>query len=276
MTKRISVYLPTRNRAALVAEAARSVLQQTYADFELIIFDDASEDDTYAVIERIARDDARVRIVSTRTRVGPSEARNAAIARAAGELVTGVDDDDYMLPNRLSSLSNQMTNETSLVCSSFFIQRDGKSRLRNSRSCAITLKRLLHYNIVGNQALLRRDDVMSVGGFDQNLPTSEDYDLWTRIVERHGPGIRLSQPTYVKRELPGSEQLTHSNAFEVGARLYTDKHRCKMSPSQLRSQALIHLISSRSTIDLKSLPRVTAAYTLPLLFRYAISRLIRN
>src|SRR5512143_3860267 len=96
----VSVYLPTRNRAASLRRAIESVLAQTYADFELIVVDDGSSDGTREVLESVQRSDARVRAIHHSVSRGAPASRNAAIAAAHGEWLTGLDDDDEFLPRR--------------------------------------------------------------------------------------------------------------------------------------------------------------------------------
>src|SRR5512144_610930 len=100
----VSVYLPTRNRAASLQRAVDSVLAQTHADFELIVVDDGSSDGTRQCLEDAQRSDARVRAIHHAVSRGAPASRNAAIAAARGEWLTGLDDDDEFLPRRLELL----------------------------------------------------------------------------------------------------------------------------------------------------------------------------
>jgi glycosyltransferase involved in cell wall biosynthesis len=276
MKPAVTVYLPTRNRAALMTEAARSVLAQTFTDFELLIVDDASEDDTPSVCERLLSADPRIRVIRNDQQLGPCVTRNLAIEAARGEFVTGIDDDDLFLPMRLRTLLEAYAHPLSLVCSSFVVERGGKRRTLHGRQRDIDLDDLLHYNWVGNQALTRRERLLEVGGFDPALPASEDYDLWTRLVERFGPARRITPASYVKREIPGTGQLTHSPSFATGAIGYTSKHKSKMSVAQLRSQRLLHIMSARKPLQPRDLAVAGSWQTMPVLLRYIGATLIRT
>lgn len=270
-TPTVSVYLPTRNRCTLVVEAARSVLDQTFRDFELIIADDASDDDTPQTLARLAESDSRIKVVRASTRLGPSAIRNLAIDAACGELITGLDDDDLMLPRRVDDLVRAAAHHESLICTGFYVERDGRRRMMNSTQRLITLNDLLHYNVVGNQALLRRRQFIALGGFDPDLPASEDYDLWTRAVDQFGPAIRVTPPTYIKRELRHFNQLTNSTAFAHGAQAFTEKYRHRMNESQLKSQRLINLVAQRAKITFKDLGTALTWPTARIFTRYMLS-----
>ena len=99
---RISVIIPTYNRADFIGETIQSVLGQTYADFELIVLDDASTDDTAQVVARF--DDERLIYIYQENNVGETAARNAGLTHARGELVSFLDSDDCMLPHNLETL----------------------------------------------------------------------------------------------------------------------------------------------------------------------------
>lgn len=239
----ITVYLPTRNRANLLREAAQSVLNQTFSDFELIIVDDASEDETPAVIHEIMAADRRVRFIRFSAQSGACAARNSAIDAAKGKWCTGIDDDDLMLPTRISSLRllTSRGDKFSVFCSGFFLERRGRRLRRHCKEAIITLDDLFHRNLVGNQGLFRRRDALAIGGFDVDLPASQDYDFWTRLVDRFGPALRTQEPTYVFRE---SERpmgrITTSGAALYGAMRYTEKHKGRMTAAHLKSQRLLH------------------------------------
>jgi glycosyltransferase involved in cell wall biosynthesis len=102
-TPAVSVVIPTYNAQPYLAEALESVLGQTLADFELLVVDDASVDDTPAIIERYARRDRRIRVFRLPRNAGTAHARNVALQYARAPFVAVCDDDDRQLPERLAS-----------------------------------------------------------------------------------------------------------------------------------------------------------------------------
>lgn len=233
---RVSVYLPTRNRASLVPRAVASVLAQDHADWELLIVDDASEDSTPAVLAELARRDPRIRLFRNERPGGAPAARNVAIRAAAGTFVTGLDDDDEFLPHRLSALLRAFDPRYAFVCSGFWLVEARHRRARGDTDRVVTLDEQLHVNVVGTQVLTQTERVRALGGFDETMPAWQDYDLWTRLMERHGPALRIGDPSYVQHVEPGVTRITQSGL--EGARRYIDKHAARMSASQLVSQRL--------------------------------------
>lgn len=269
----VSVYLPTRNRSSLVVEAARSVLNQTFRDLELVIADDASDDDTPQTLARLAESDSRVRIVRSSRRLGPSAIRNLAVDVARGHLITGIDDDDLMLPRRIDDLVRAAARYDSLICTGFYVERNGRRRALNVPRRTITLDALFHFNYIGNQALLQRRKFIELGGFDENLSASEDYDLWTRAVDRYGPGLRIRSVSYVKRELPMASQITGTSIFALGAAQYAAKYHQRMSAAQRRSQRLICKIASGTQILPGEIPGLLAIQTAPVFFKQFVKQI---
>jgi len=97
----VSVIMPAWNAEATVRKAAQSILDQTWRNLELLIVDDASTDDTWAVLQQIAASDARVKIRRNLVNVGPYVSKNIALTQAKGKWITGHDADDWALPQRL-------------------------------------------------------------------------------------------------------------------------------------------------------------------------------
>lgn len=101
---RVSVVIPAFDAAGCIGRAIRSVQAQTLQDFEIVVADDRSGDDTVAVVERLAAGDRRIRVLKASSNGGPSAARNRGLAAAKGVWIAGLDADDAFLPERLESL----------------------------------------------------------------------------------------------------------------------------------------------------------------------------
>src|ERR1700722_18236400 len=100
----VSIYLPTKNREALLRRAVESVLTQSYTTLELIVVDDGSTDGTRRYLETVRTADSRVRVIRNETSLGAPLSRNLAIRDARGEFIAGLDDDDRVHPHRIASL----------------------------------------------------------------------------------------------------------------------------------------------------------------------------
>jgi glycosyltransferase involved in cell wall biosynthesis len=266
----VSVYLPTRNRTHLLREAIESVLAQTFSGFELLIVDDGSDD--ASALESLSCMDPRIRMFRHEQPRGAPAARNYAIREARGRFLTGLDDDDLMLPRRLESLLAAKPENYSLVCSSFYLEKNGQRRRYNARACAITLDNILHQNLIDNQAMMLTERAREIGGFDETLKASQDYDFWTRLIERFGPAHRIAEPSYVRRESIVADAITWSPRFAEGAKQYTAKHRNKMNGAQLRSQRLLHKITAGQPLRWYEISSHWSLESAPLLLRYLASQ----
>ena len=233
MTNLLSVVLPTHNRAQQVLRAARSVLCQDVPALEVIIVDDASTDDTPRVIDRLATEDRRVRLVSTEAGpVGPCHARNRGLELAQGELVAFCDDDDTWTEEAGPAVLSALEADPGLGAVS------GWHRVLHTENGAQALYRgptsygaseLMWQNFVGVPfGVIRRSTLSFDIGFDPDLPTGEDWDLWLRCA---GERKIRTVPTvcYVYRQHGGSRVTAGMAAQIEGRRNFVSKHGAEMS-----------------------------------------------
>lgn len=181
----VTVYIASRNRAALLERALASIERQGRDDIEVIVVDDASSDDTPRLLAQWEAQH-RLRWFRNENQTGACAARNIAINAARGRYVIGLDDDDEMLPRRISWLLRALRPDDAFVCASDVIVSPGHARWRIVPG-RIDRRAILSRNVVGNQVLAERVKVAACGGFDESLPAAQDYDLWIRMVLAHGP-----------------------------------------------------------------------------------------
>jgi glycosyltransferase involved in cell wall biosynthesis len=182
---RVSVIIPTYNRAHLIGQAIDSLLAQTYHDFEVIVVDDGSTDNTQAVLSRYGD---RITYIFQKN-AGPSAARNTGIRASKGELLAFLDSDDMMSPTKLALQVAYLEAhpEVGVVYSGWqYLSEDGttvQGEVRPDREGEI-LKDLLveGYLFPPVAALMRRECIDRVGVFDESLPTYEDPEFWIRIA----------------------------------------------------------------------------------------------
>jgi len=198
---RVSVVIPTFNRAAFLPSAARSALGQTLRDIEVIIVDDGSSDDTPQVVEELRRDDPRVRSVRQDQR-GLSAARNAGLEQVRGGQVAFLDDDDLWVPHALARLRAVAGEGEVVGCLAVgFTSTEpalaAPAILASPQVFALTpyppavsaapvaLRELLLRPFFPiHAALFSTVALRAVGGFDDTLKAAEDYDLWLRLAAR--------------------------------------------------------------------------------------------
>ena len=189
---RYSVIIPVYNRERMIERAVRSVLMQTYDDFEVIVVDDGSTDRSAAVVESIA--DSRVRLVPMSRNCGVSAARNEGVRQARGELIAFLDSDDEYLPEKLATVDALAKVKTSEVGVFFtnMIQVDNhaggeRQVLRTQKLFRSDDESAYHYFLrvrpagFGLGPVFRREALDAAGEFDGTLTSIEDKDLLLRV-----------------------------------------------------------------------------------------------
>jgi len=184
-TPLVSVIIPVFNGAAFVARAIQSVLDQSMPDFELIVVDDGSVDETSAVVRAFT--DRRLSLV-VQANGGPSAARNNGIQRSRAKWVAILDADDYWAPTKLEAQlarADATPSAALIYTAAQYCSPDGNA----ISEVPATIEENIHAaliqknHIVASSAMIRRDVLERVGLFHPELSGCEDWDLWLRIAE---------------------------------------------------------------------------------------------
>jgi len=213
----ITVVIPTYNRVTFLKDAIDSVLAQTFLDFELIVVDDGSTDDTPKLLSSYNN---KVRVI-TQTNQGPSAARNRGIETAKGEWIAFLDSDDVWKPDKLKKQVQFITdNPDTKICQTEEVWiRNGKRvnpRKKHEMHSGWIYEKCLPLCIVSPSSVMIRQDVFEkVGLFDETMPACEDYDLWLRIAP-HYPVFLVREQLIVKQ---GGHADQQSRAVESLDRL---------------------------------------------------------
>lgn len=200
----ITLVTPVRNRRDLLPATLESVLAQTREDFELIVWDDGSSDDSAAVARAVAGGDPRVRVVEARHQ-GLSGVLEAALAEARGEFLGWVDSDDLLLPRALETTAKVLEEQpgVGLVYSHYeTIDLAGKV-LRHGLRCEIpfSLERQLVDYMTFQFRLIRRSVYQEVGGIDKEFVRAQDHELCQRLAEAAGV-VQVPEVLYQHRDHP--------------------------------------------------------------------------
>jgi len=186
----VSILTPAYNSAKFICQTLDSVLRQTFTDFEMIIVDDGSTDQTRAIVESYAARDARIRLI-TQPNAGIAAARNRAMGAARGRFFALLDSDDLWLPSYLSEQLAILAERPDVAVLSanainFGGPFDGAPLLPIRARGRIRLVSLLELVTVEDSlcilSIFRREVTEAIGGFDATLRRSEDYDLWLRAA----------------------------------------------------------------------------------------------
>ncbi|WP_217511534.1 glycosyltransferase [Vibrio metschnikovii] len=186
----ISIIMPSFNRAEIIELSIRSVLEQSYTRFELIVCDDGSSDDTEAVVLSI--NDDRIKYFKQENK-GAAAARNKALENSRGEVIAYLDSDNYWHPNYLELLTCQLANHkgSSAVYFDFVdyrIDSNNAIHLRYDSRPDFDHERLLQKPFIDlNTFAHRRELYDAFGGFDENLVRRQDYDLMLKYTWLRDP-----------------------------------------------------------------------------------------
>ena len=225
----VSVVIPTYNRASFLPAAIRSVQAQSFSDWELIIVDDGSTDESFQLVEQFARADMRLRWLTNGRGRGPAGARNTGVVAARGEAVAFLDSDDTWEPTILAKLVDAMagdarsvltgsdirmtsTKNPGLTMKGFVlgtmlpwwssyppaaavlpcdaIARDFSVLTRASLAIPSTIAGFLW--IHSSSTMIRRSTAMAAGLFDERLQRTEDIDLWLKL-SRQGTFVYIDE-----------------------------------------------------------------------------------
>lgn len=196
----ISVIIPTYNRDQMVGQAIESVLEQEFKDFELIVVDDGSTDDTPDILSAYGNDI----LVHRQINKGVSAARNKGIQLSLGRFIAFLDSDDLWMPQKLSQqIAFFKSKKDAMICQTEEIwMRDGvrvNPGRRHKKKSGMIFKPSLALCLVSPSAVMINKDLFDVVGFfDETLPACEDYDLWLRTSCRF-PIYLIDKPLIIKR-----------------------------------------------------------------------------
>ena len=228
----VTAIIPTRNRCESLRRALESVYAQSRSAVEVVVVDDASEDETPELLEKYAKEKGLWYFRNDQPK-GAAASRNIAVEHAQGEYIAGLDDDDVWHPQRIEKLMKDFEPGLAGVTSYDIFIRNGKKRLWKKPGL-ITHNDLLLYNRVGNQILTKKKYLIAVGGYDEKLPSAQDYDLWIRLTEIFGPVKVVKEPLQTIYE--EGERITSTSGAAAGYEACYRKHEGKMNEQQKRYQ----------------------------------------
>ncbi|HYO77547.1 MAG TPA: glycosyltransferase [Thermoanaerobaculia bacterium] len=185
----MTVLMAVFNGGAYLREAIDSILAQTFTDYEFLIVDDGSTDDTPSVLRSYR--DARIRVLTNERNLGLTASLNRGLRDARGEWIARQDADDRSHPERLQrQLAFVAAHDRLVVAGTQARIIDARGRAagisRKPRTptgiawCSVFHNPLLHSSVI-----FRRDAILEAGGYDEAYPFNQDFELWSRLMERH-------------------------------------------------------------------------------------------
>jgi glycosyltransferase involved in cell wall biosynthesis len=193
----ITVLMPAYNAGSYIREAIESVLAQTFTDFEFLIIDDGSKDDSLSIIQSFH--DPRIRVIS-RPNKGLIESLNEGIAAARAPLIARHDADDVCLPHRLERQYNFLQKNPDYVLvgsDALYMDKDGNYVSELKAPIGYSHKEMWHRRFekcpfIHPTVLFKKDAIIAAGGYPKDALLFEDWLLWLRVME-HGHACNLPE-----------------------------------------------------------------------------------
>ena len=214
----ISVVMPVHNALPFLDQSIRSILDQTLADFEFVILDDASTDGSTELLREWARRDQRIHLFESKKHLGLAGSSNAVVAKARAPIVARMDADDIAHPDRLRRQWNIIEGRPDVaVIGTLCNGIDGSGREVRPRDRWRLVRRSVYVPFPHGSAMFRRKVFDQVGGYDETSGGGEDQDLFSRMAAL---GCVLTLPDVLYSYRYHSSNATLFN----GARAITDNH----------------------------------------------------
>ncbi|SDS38528.1 glycosyltransferase family 2 protein [Gramella sp. MAR_2010_147] len=210
----VSVIMPAYNSEAFITESIRSVIFQTYENWELLIIDDASTDATREIIKKFSSEDTRIHLLKNPVNSGTHISRNKGIKAASGDFIAFLDADDQWKPEKLTKQLNVLSKPNVAACFSSYelINEEGEHLNKQIQALPILhYNKLLKANYVGNLTGIYNVNILGKI-YCPEISKRQDWALWLKVIEDGGPieGIQESLALYRQRK-----NSISNNKFEM-------------------------------------------------------------
>lgn len=208
----VTVIMSVHNGARYLREAISSILNQTLKEFEFIIVDDASTDESESIIHSFT--DPRIKILKNEQNIGLTKSLNIALQKSTGTYIARMDADDIALPERLTVQKNFLDTHPDIVCVGSALRIIDEHGVEQGSKTVFSDPALLGFHMkMKNQiahptVLFRKDAILSVHGYDETFTYAQDYDLWSRLLEMGFQFSNIEMPLLLYR--------IHTNSITQG------------------------------------------------------------
>ena len=188
-----SVILPVYNGAKFLKQSIESILNQSFKDFEFIIIDDGSKDNSLEIIKSYAKNNKKIKLIIHKKNQGLVKTLNEGIQKSKSDLIIRMDQDDESLPNRIKTQCEFMDKNPDITIAGSFVYhmgatpKDDRLIILPTDPAEIKHKLLLDGNnpIYHPSVIMRKQKILKLGGYRSEFKNCEDYDLWIRAAKKH-------------------------------------------------------------------------------------------
>lgn len=224
----VSVVMPNYNGARFIKQAIDSVLQQTYTNFELIIVDDCSNDDSFEIAKSYEKKDNRVKVIKNKRNSGVAITRNNGIKLCKGEYIALIDNDDFWLLNKLEEQVEIAKKGIDIVYCSYSFCDENNNKIKKPFIVPerTSFKKMLVSNVISCSTCFIKSTLLKEHPFDPSY-YHEDYVLWLELLKLPIEAAGIRQVLSLYRLAQGSRSRDKRNAAKQRWRIY--REYCQMS-----------------------------------------------
>lgn len=227
---KVSAVITTHNRKSLLINAIKSVQNQTFPIYEIIVVSDGSTDNTKEVVEELQKDDKRIKFIEYFPSKNGNYARNTGIKAAKGEYIAFLDDDDIWLPDKIELQINKFKENKKIglvytAQNAIYINQKVIYQTKPNKEGNLS-KLILFHNYIGStsQVMIKKEVIKKCGNFDLNLKALQDYDLWIRICQNYDVGV-VKEPCINYYNNLNTNQVSKNTNNYIDASFYiSDKY----------------------------------------------------
>lgn len=218
----VSIIMPAYNASKYIGSAVNSAVAQTYRNWELIIVDDASADNTVPIVQQLVSQDPRITLLRQPHNQGVAKARNLALSAARGKYIAFLDSDDLWMEDKLEKQIGFMEEEKVLICCSNYLRIDETGKVTGSVQppAKFTYKTLLKSNFIGNLTGIYNAEVLGKQYF--SAFKHEDYVAWLALIKKAGSARSLAQTLGSYRVYSNSTSANKIKAISWQWRIYRE------------------------------------------------------
>ena len=237
---KVSIIIPTYNRPEYLRRAIKSATSQSYPNIEVIVVDDHSDID----LDTFRQEFQSVRFFQNSENRGGCYSRNRGLKESEGEFINFLDDDDELYPNKIAlqvdKFQTSSIQNLAFVTSHHLDERSGSGIIKKNSVKGDLYKSLLSgYAISGTQAMLiKKECLLKIGGFDENLQSSQEYDLMIRLAEKYNVD-------FVNKVLSRQNRSVDQISFNYDKKIAGAKYLFKKHDERYREMGLLFWLKMR-------------------------------
>ncbi len=228
----VSIITPSYNSERFIKKTIESVLSQTYTNWEMLIVDDGSTDDSPSLIEKHTRIDGRIKLLRLKRNSGVATARNTAIAEAKGRYIAFLDSDDLWMPEKLEKQLRFMGEKDAVITCTAYLKMDEPGNIKDEIVNVperTTYSELLKSNSIA--CLTAMYDIKRIGKVYMCNVGHEDYTVWLRILRMGHDAYGLNQPLAIYRVRDSSLSGNKLKVARYQWKIYREIEKLSLSDS---------------------------------------------